>query len=134
MDFEIELRPMIGKKHEPSIQAEVDVPLNQYQIILSGQVMGQSPRKAIQIGLVCKAPGSPINYLPQANIWSKEQRAKFSEEIVRQLAVINQSAGLVDSNRKSFDPATDEEIDQANELIAKLADSDEDDSEDDQHF
>jgi hypothetical protein len=116
MELNVTLKAQVGEKKHPQL-GKIEVPLNQYSIKVNGK----------QIGLVCKAPGSPINFLPIANNFPLEVREKIAELVKAELVKLNGDT----ANRNVFQPPSQESVDEASALIAKMAKQESGDDEDD---
>lgn len=117
-ELKVELREHIGQRNVNlgGNKIEVDVNLDQFSIMVNGK----------EVGLVCKKPGSPINFLPPANVFPKEARETIAAAVKAELAKSGETA-----DRKTFHPPSDEAVAAANEAIAKQAAAESGDDEDD---
>jgi hypothetical protein len=107
-ELKVELRDHVGQKSVKfgDEQIEVDIDFAQSSIMVNGK----------EIGLVCKKPGSPINFLPIANVFPPEARKKIAEAVKSELEKADGG-----SDRKVFDPPSEEAVAAANAAIAKQA-------------
>lgn len=129
--YEIDIQEVEGERFDHDLQQVVKSFAGLYSVMLSGDCFANSTRKRMEIGIVAEKPGSPINFLPPANAYPKEIRDQFAEMARAKLAEKLAAKGLTDTNRDSTDPPTVEDIEKTNELLAKVANN-EQDSEDDE--
>ena len=63
MDLKIDLVPHVGQQNH-HLSGELSVEFDQYSIVVGGEQFTKATgRKGMEIGLVGKAPGAPINFL-----------------------------------------------------------------------
>jgi hypothetical protein len=80
MNFEIELRPHVGKRMRGGVEVEVEQ--DQYLIFVSGPDLEKvRGKKAEHIGFVGKKPGMPINYLKVAAAFGEGTVKVFSQMV-----------------------------------------------------
>ncbi len=105
MELNIELKPMVGEKRHRQLGV-IEVSLDQFSIKVNKK----------QIGLVCKKPGSPINFLPIANNYPLDVREKIAEAVKAELAKLD--GGV--SERNVFQPPSQESVDEASAMLARI--------------
>lgn len=80
MNFEIELRPHVGKRMQDDVEIEVE--MDQYMIFVTGADLEKARgKKAEHIGYVGKKPGMPINYLKVAAAFGESTVKVFSQMV-----------------------------------------------------
>ena len=128
--YEIDVVEVIGERFDHGLQQTVKSFAGLYSVMLGGDVFANSTRKQMEIGIVAEKPGSPINFLPPANGFSKEDRAQFAEMARAKLVEKLAAKGIVDTDRGLTDPPSLEDIEKTNGLLAKMANNEQDSDED----
>lgn len=121
MKLDVELREIVGQKIVMigGKKTEVDVKFDQFSIMVNGS----------EIGLVCKAPGSPVNFLPIANNYPLDARNEIAELVKAELAK-RESGDVVP--RPVFQPPSQESVDAASAAMAKMEAAENGDAEPDE--
>jgi hypothetical protein len=105
MDLTVDLVPHIGQQNHPLV-GEHDVVFDQYSIMVGGgQFTAATGRKRMEIGLVCKAPGSPINFLNASNRFPVAVLDVIAKVVEQKLAEMNGEAPAAADASSSDQPA-----------------------------
>jgi len=106
-ELEIELKPQIAQQFVRELGKEIDIEVGQYSVVVNGR----------EVAYVCYADGSPINFLPAANHWPANVLKQIADAARSELTRLHG-----ESERKSFDPPSQEVVEEAEKLAGDIDD------------
>jgi hypothetical protein len=108
MDLQVELIKPKAQEFNRELNKVVDVDVKQYTIMVDGK----------GLGYVCQAEGLPINWLPVANAYSRETLDQLEVKVNAELVKLH---GETAGGRSATPPLSQESVDEAIEIAAKMA-------------
>ena len=106
--MQVELIKPKAQEFNRELGKEIDIDVKQYTIMVDGK----------GLGYVCQAEGLPINWLPVANAYSRETLDQLEVKVNAELVKLH---GETAGGRSATPPLSQESVDEAIEIAAKMA-------------